>query len=643
MMSFWMFGVFEIGMLMFGGGLPLGVPPLPEDPQLAQIAPQECLVYYNWNGMADADPNSKNRTVQLAAEEEIQTLFKRLDEELTKAFQREMRRPDEIAVGQHLPPLIRTLVTRPSAMYFSEFSPVGANGPTVEGALVVNVGDQADAVKKSAMVMDGLIRKEVGFNGEVRTLPQNLGSLRVLPALAEQAPQIAWGFHKKHFILTFGTKSPAHVYSALTSDTKEPAWLTQLKGRLPVDKRSTVGYINVKKIITTLGPMIGAGPEGLKVMSALGIDKVESIGSVTGLAGDGFASRTLIEMKGEPSGLFAVMRGKGLTGEELRPIPADASIALAGRINLADLYLELLLQMNNVDPNMGDEFTGEMVQFEREIGFKLLEELFMPLGDAWCVYNSPGEGGLVVTGLTLVVPIKDHKTLSATSKKLVDKIRQESGPAFNGRRRNRGVFVKEVKHGDHTINMMNPIGLDEDFFIAPSWCVTEKHLVVAAYPQMVKAYLSRKSTAGTLIDNPEAAAILKGKNAPNFVTYVDTKTLMKKFYPLLSPFATMAFGEIQREGIDLDISIMPTASSLLKHLGSDTGSIYRTDAGIVIDNRQTIPMGGGTSLMPMMLMTGVAMPMASHQRHRAIEAHRVQVEAVQRRDAVAEEAPAPRR
>ena len=34
-------------MLLLGGGagLPAGLPPLPEDPVLARIAPAECLVY----------------------------------------------------------------------------------------------------------------------------------------------------------------------------------------------------------------------------------------------------------------------------------------------------------------------------------------------------------------------------------------------------------------------------------------------------------------------------------------------------------------------------------------------------------------------------------------------------------------------
>ena len=53
-------------------GLPLGLPPLAEDPVLANIAPEECLVYFSWSGVAEPDPKSKNQTEQLLAEPEVQ-------------------------------------------------------------------------------------------------------------------------------------------------------------------------------------------------------------------------------------------------------------------------------------------------------------------------------------------------------------------------------------------------------------------------------------------------------------------------------------------------------------------------------------------------------------------------------------------
>ncbi len=56
-----------LAMLLLGGGvgLPLGLPPLAEDPLLARIAPEECLVYTSWSGTCYAGPQEQepDRTV----------------------------------------------------------------------------------------------------------------------------------------------------------------------------------------------------------------------------------------------------------------------------------------------------------------------------------------------------------------------------------------------------------------------------------------------------------------------------------------------------------------------------------------------------------------------------------------------------
>lgn len=53
MVASYALGPLFLYLLMLGGwGLPLGIPPGPEDPVLAKVAPQECLVYLSWAGTA---------------------------------------------------------------------------------------------------------------------------------------------------------------------------------------------------------------------------------------------------------------------------------------------------------------------------------------------------------------------------------------------------------------------------------------------------------------------------------------------------------------------------------------------------------------------------------------------------------------
>ena len=56
-----------------GGGLgpPLGIPPAAQDPVMERVAPEQCLFYASWAGVAKADPKSRNQTEQLVAEPEV--------------------------------------------------------------------------------------------------------------------------------------------------------------------------------------------------------------------------------------------------------------------------------------------------------------------------------------------------------------------------------------------------------------------------------------------------------------------------------------------------------------------------------------------------------------------------------------------
>jgi hypothetical protein len=52
------FEAFLTLLLLLGGsmGIPMGLPPGPEDPVMAQVAPDNCVLYASWSGIAKIDP-----------------------------------------------------------------------------------------------------------------------------------------------------------------------------------------------------------------------------------------------------------------------------------------------------------------------------------------------------------------------------------------------------------------------------------------------------------------------------------------------------------------------------------------------------------------------------------------------------------
>jgi hypothetical protein len=127
---------------------------------------------------------------------------------------------------------------------------------------------------------------------------------------------------------------------------------------------------------------------------------------------------------------------------------------------------------------------------------------------------------------------------------------------------------------------------------APAWCVTDKELIVSAYPQMIKARLSRGATAGTLADLPEVAQCFQSEDQPSAVFYQDTRSVFRLVYPVVHVFAAMICNQLQAEGVEIDISLLPSMAAIEPHLQPGVSAVYMTGDGIRWEARQTLPNAG---------------------------------------------------
>ena len=95
-------------------GLPFGIPPAPEDPVIARVAPPQCLFYVDWAGTASPSAGSSSETEKLLAEPEVQEFFNGM----TRLLRRYLRKQDEEA--KEAATTVRTLRTlcRPVRRYW---------------------------------------------------------------------------------------------------------------------------------------------------------------------------------------------------------------------------------------------------------------------------------------------------------------------------------------------------------------------------------------------------------------------------------------------------------------------------------------------------------------------------------------------
>jgi len=588
-------GMISLVMLMGGGGgLPLGLPPLPPDPKISRVAPDDCLFYLSWAGTATPDPASDNQAEQLLAEPEIRYFVAELERRIVESIQREAGGdPESAQLIEDAKTVILTILTRPTAIFVSDVK-ITLQGPTVQAGAVVSLGDRADEVKKLLEKFQTMV-----FGPEVRQNEGRGATWYSLP-MPPDAPPIEWNVVSGYLVIGAGAGAADAILKRGT--TEVPEWLAAIDRQLPVGRRSSVMYVNTGRIIRTYAPL--GGPEVMGILKALGVDRVESITSAFGFGETDCVSKCLIAVDGELTGVLSPFAGKPLTKDDLTVIPADATLALAVQFDLAKAFEEFAKVVGEIEPRAREEMTREMSQAERALGFRFQEDLFQSLGDTWRVYNAPSEGGLIFTGLTGVVDVRDRDQLTTVNERIIRLIGQEMKlpddvPSY----RRRGATVEKFSYLGETVYFLNVIG--EGFPLAPAWCITDDTLIVATFPQNVKAYLSRRAASNSgesLVDVPEVGALFAGSEQPLVVAYADTPKLFRMAYPLVQMALQVGCSELQREGFDVDISILPSAGAITPHLRPSVCSVTRTAEGVLIESHSTIPLGGtGAGMMTLAL------------------------------------------
>ncbi|MCH7729555.1 MAG: DUF1559 domain-containing protein, partial [Planctomycetes bacterium] len=125
--------------------------------------------------------------------------------------------------------------------------------------------------------------------------------------------------------------------------------------------------------------------------------------------------------------------------------------------------------------------------------------------------------------------------------------------------------------------------------LLPAWCLRENELIVALFPQTIKAYLSRGDDYQSLAEVPEVARLFENGKAPIKIYYQDTPALFEYLYPAVQIVSRMLAGELQRDKVDIHVGLLPTGSTIAKHLTPDVVSVVRTEAGIEITAYESIP------------------------------------------------------
>jgi hypothetical protein len=594
-------GFFEtILVVLFGfgsAGLPLGIPPLAEDPLLAKVAPEECSLYVSWAGMADPDATTKNSTEQLLAEREMQQFFKQVEAAIGAGLLNDARDNEgRKVIAVEGPKLFKALLTRPTAAFLGDIKVAGGGPPSISGGLIVSTGDQTAALMASL----ARIEQAIGDLNEVEAGGQKWKEFPV----PDGAPRLVWGFKGKYFILGIGEGGIEGILKRARGEA--PKWLTAVRERIKVPRFSSMIYVNVKKLAAIPG-QAGAPPQFAMAVKALGLGNISHLASVTGLDDSGCVTRSHIALDGQAEGLLKLAAGRPLTAADLAPIPADANLAIALRLDPEKVFRAVKEIATTIEPRAGEALDTELDQAQEALGIDFSKDVFQAVGDTWRIYNSPSDGGLIFTGLTAVVDVRNAENL----RKALTKIEEAAQKAAGSRaepddfgRTPRHVTVKHFEHHKQTVYFLNFVG--DESPVSPAWCVTDKELIVSLFPSHVKSYLDRGSNFKPITNVPAVAAMFTADRPPTFLAYHDTREAVKLIYPIAQIGANLLTGELQRSGAKIDMAAFPSLSAILPHIQPTTSTFAPVKDGFEVTTHQTVPVAfGGGALFPMIMYFGV--------------------------------------
>ncbi len=590
-----------IWMLLGGMPPPLSLPPLPEDPVMAQVAPAECLWYMSWAGSAEASGTSKNQTEQLLAEEEIQHFAGELERTILLTIRQQTRGREDTVAAAEIPTLIKAALVRPAALFVRDFA-VGEHGPDLHGGMIVSAGERAAEIKQSIARLE-----ELAPPNAIKTA----GPWHRLQPPGPGAPVFEWGWKGTYLIFGIGAGSADGIVERFSD--KPPQWLTGLRKQLVVERPAMVQYLNAKAIIAIAASANKGGRGFDQILSALGIGNLNYFASVSGLEGTGCVTKSQLSFDGPMTGIFDLAGGLPLAAKDLASVPQDATIAFVARIDLDKVYRGALAIADRIQPGARAPVEQIVGQMEQSLGVKLSDDLLQSLGDSWAVYSSPSEGGLLVTGLTAIAPVRDAEKLRKAEEKLLtvahhalDQPHAEvsGGAPFAGQRG--GVSISETKFRSHTIHYLTFIGGGAP--IAPAWCITDKELIVSLSPQTIKAHLSRPAGSKSLADVPKVKSHLMADENVKMLSYVDTAPVARMVYPMAQMLYTAAASEAQRHGMNIDAAIFPSAAAILPHLRPAVTTVRAAKSGVLMVSESTLPTGLSPLLLTAVSLYAVRAP-----------------------------------
>lgn len=606
-----MAGPMEMMMLLmlgggFSGGGILGLPPGERDAAFVQCPASDVPLYTEWASRGKGKPGGPGID-GLAADPEVLAFIEALDQGIQKAIELNAGGDEEKVMGEHIPPLVKILLNRPGCLYIDADAkaamqlmanppelprftpPFFAMLPAFEATMIVNGGDQSDEIAKH---LEGLM--------ELLPVSERVKGLQhqQFPIPMEGA-SLTLHRHKNYFILGWGKGTVDAAIKGLTGDNKglkdNPRFQASME-KVALERTANIAWFDMKSLIDKA--VKGLGPQGLVVAAVaqqLGADSIDSLALCTGVVKGQIHTKGFLKTDGKTEGILALAAGRPLTAKDFQNVPADADLVFAFTLDAP----KILGTTKKLIAQAGDEpkenFDKILSQLETELGLSFEDDIFKAFGQKWMIYDSPSNGGILLSAPVLALEVKDYETAQKTFEQLMKILKLAVPGETRAGRFGRGIYLSKKSFLDQEIYYINTIGDDVPF--TPSFTLTKTHLLASPHPQQIKAHLRFLKTQEARFSEKAFEEKIQHAGGELFAVSYTRPELFARYLATISPFfASVAFSEIQRGMPGFDAFDFPSARALLPYFGEGLLTKERTEDGILFDARHGVPIPGMSSI-----------------------------------------------
>ena len=431
-----------VTLLTMSGGpatiLPVALPPRPFDAQLAALAPEDAIYYYQQMGRATEATEPRSDPERLLADPAMRAYLSRMMQMgRTRLLKLVTTGEGDEENAEQLGKLIDFLneaIQSPLMVFVNvdlsieDFGP-GGGDPLTSYALIIRMTPKRAAAGheliKTLLESEGVPLAAQLFEGGVT-------SDRV--AIPGEVVDLA---HVDDLLIVAGGEGTLkEILERRRQGAQLPSWLSRARADGHIERPNSIFVFRSAPIIKVFQQ---AGVGG--VFAGWGIANLETIESVSGIDGKAFAVHRRLRFAGPLKGLMASVSDRPLEASDLAVIPSDALAALALRTQPKELVDDFVQAIVAGLPFGAPQDLFEMMR--GQIGFHLRDDLMAALaGDLQLVVFAPGdERRLPDTQVT--IGVRDAKKLRAVVKIIESFIEEDLPPDEDAE-----FAMVRRKHGD---------------------------------------------------------------------------------------------------------------------------------------------------------------------------------------------------